>query len=63
MLEAAGGGYPDRDVRNRRDNHCRILSEARGPEAACQHQKNCQQSDQRRTVLPPDPGMAVAERE
>jgi hypothetical protein len=33
-LEAAGGGYPDRDVRRRSDNHARILSEARGPEEA-----------------------------
>jgi hypothetical protein len=33
-LEAAGGGYPDRNVRRRSDNHAHILSEARGPEEA-----------------------------
>ena len=37
-LEAAGGGYQDHDIRRSSDNHSRILSEAGGPEEACQRQ-------------------------
>ena len=59
-LEAAGGGYPDHDIRRSSDNHSRILSEAGGPEEACQRQTNLPAVfDQRRarhnTVLRRDP--------
>jgi hypothetical protein len=58
-LEAAGGGYQDHDIRSS-DNHSRILSEAGGPEEACQRQASVpavfnQRRARHTTVLRRDP--------